>query len=129
MDFFVATRVPGLDLGFRLAARSALVHRLAARSLGPGLAIARRLGSSVGCLAFETEAADGRIARCALIGGERGHLTPVVPAVLAARALATGNFAPTGLVPADQQTRPEELFACLESLGIRAVSSSSKRLA
>jgi hypothetical protein len=121
VDFFVDSRVPGLNAAFTLAARWPLFHRLLTRFYKPGLTLVRLLGSAVGCLAFEIEARDGRLARYALIAAERGYLTPIVPAVIAARALAEDRFEPTGLVPADQHVDPEGLLAYLQSLGVRLV--------
>jgi hypothetical protein len=121
VDFYVDSRVPGLNAVFGLAARWPAIHRLLAMFFKPGLALVRLLGSAVGCLAFEIEARDGRLARYALIAAERGYLTPIVPAVIAARAIAEDRFEPTGLVPADQHVDADELLAYLASLGVRMV--------
>jgi len=61
------------------------------------------------------------VARSALVGGKRGYLTPIAPAVLAARAMAEGRFGPRGLVPADRQVEPGALLDYLSSLGIERV--------
>ena len=121
VDFYVDSRVPGLNATFALAARWPAFHRLVSACFRPGLALTRRLGSAVGCLAFEIEGADGRRVGYALIAAERGYLTPIVPAVIAARAIAEGRFAPTGLVPADEQVEAEELLAYLQALGVELV--------
>ena len=121
VDFYVDSRVPGLNATFALAARWPAFHRLLSAFFQPGLAVVRRLGSALGCLAFEIENSDGRQVTYALIAAERGYLTPIVPAVIAARALAAGRFAPTGLVPADQHVDPDVLLAYLRSLGVNMV--------
>jgi hypothetical protein len=121
VDFFVDSRVPGLNATFAVAARWPIFHRLVTACFRPGLALVRRLGSALGCLAFEIEAADGRRVAYALLAAERGYLTPIVPAVIAAHAIAEGRFAPTGLVPADQQVDAEVLLAYLHSLGVEIV--------
>ncbi len=118
VDFYVDSRVPGLNAVFSLAARWPWLQRLLLRFLKPGLALVRLLGSAVGCLAFEIEARDGRLVRYALLAAERGYLTPLVPAVIAARAIADGRFAPTGLVPADQHVDANVLLAYLRALGV-----------
>lgn len=121
VDFFVDSRVPGLNATFALAARWPAFHRLVTACFRPGLALVRRLGSPLGCLVFEIEAADGRRVAYALMAAERGYLTPIVPAVIAARAIAEDRFAPMGLVPADQQVNVDVLLAYLNSLGVRMV--------
>jgi hypothetical protein len=121
VDFFVDSRVPGLNATFALAARWPAFHRLVTAGFRPGLALVRRLGSALGCLAFEIEGADGRWVTYALMAAERGYLTPIVPAVIAARAIAEDRFAPTGLVPVDQQVDAEVLLTYLHSLGVRMV--------
>jgi hypothetical protein len=119
VEFYVDTLVPGLNAAFGLAARSRLVWQLFKTFLRPGLAVARALGSDVGCLAFEIEGVDGGLARLALVGGRRGHFTPIAPAVLAVRALAEDRFEPRGLVAADQYVDADELLRYLEAIGIR----------
>lgn len=121
VDFFVDSRVPGLNATFAVAARWPLLHRLVWACFRPGLALVRRLGSSVGCLAFEIEGSGGRCMGYALLAADHGYLTPIVPAVLVARALAEGRFAPTGLVPADQQVEAKVVLAYLKALGVEMV--------
>ncbi len=121
VDFYVDSRVPGLNTVFALAVRWPVLRRTLERLQTPGLALARLLGSPAGCLAYEIEAAGGAFARFALIARERGYFTPIVPAVLAARAIAEGRFAPAGLVPPDRHVHPEELVAYLDSIGVRCL--------
>jgi hypothetical protein len=121
VDFYVDTRVPGLNAAFSLAARSRLVWQLFMTFLRPGLAVARALGPDVGCLAFEIEGAGGQQARLALVGGSRGHFTPIAPAVLAVRALAEERFEPSGLVAADEYVDGDELVSYLKSLAVETV--------
>ena len=121
VEFYVDSRVPGLNLAFSVMARSAALQALAARFMRPGLAVARALGSTVGCLAFEIEAPGDTLARYALVGSKYGHFTPIAPAVLAARAIAEGRFQPVGLVPAHQQVEPDELLGYLKGLGIASI--------
>jgi hypothetical protein len=116
--------VPGLNLAFSLMARSAALQALAARFLRPGLAVARALGSTVGCLAFEIEAQGDKLTRYALVGSKHGYFTPIAPAVLAARAIAEGRFEPVGLVPAQRQVEPEELLGYLKQLGIANIGQT-----
>jgi hypothetical protein len=121
VDFYVDSRVPGLNTVLAVAARSPALRRVVERLQAPGLALARALGSARGCLAHEIENSDGRLVRCALIGSGRGYLTPIVPAVLAVRAIAEGRFAPGGLVPPDRQVEPGELVDYLGSIGVNMI--------
>jgi hypothetical protein len=120
--FYVDSWVPGLNLLLDLAARSRPVHALMGRFMRLGLVLSRRFGSPTGCLAFEIEAASGQVARYALISTHHGHYTPIAPAVLAARAIAEGRFAPRGLVPPDQYVDSDELLAYLRGVGVETVA-------
>jgi hypothetical protein len=122
VDFYVDSRVWGLNPLLDLGARWRVMHALLTRFLRPGLAVARRLGSATGCLAYEVEGASGQVARLALIGSQHGHYTPVAPAVLAALAIAEGSFAPRGLVPADTYVDADVLFAWLNRYEVRLVT-------
>lgn len=119
VTFFVDSRVPGFNAVFSLAARWRPLRELVAILQPAGLAAGRLFGSPVGCLAFEIEGTDGRVVRCALVGGERGYLTPIAPAVLAARSIAEGRFEARGLIPPDRQVEPGSLLDYLNSLGIQ----------
>ena len=121
VEFYVDSRTPGYNAVFALAARWRPVRRLVIRLQPAGLALARLLGARTGCLAFEIEGADGRVVHCALVGGEQGYLTPIVPAVLAARSIAEGRFEVRGLVPPDRHVEPAALLDYLGSLGIQHV--------
>lgn len=119
--FYVDSRAPGYNAVFALAARWRPVRQLVTRLMPAGLALARLLGSRIGCLAFEIEGVDGRVTRCALVGGEQGYLTPIAPAVLAARAIAEGRFEARGLVSPDRYVEPAELLDYLGALGVEHV--------
>jgi len=119
--FYVDSWVPGLNVMLDLGARSSLVHALMQRFMPIGLSLSRRFGSATGCLAFEIESAAGQVARYALISTHHGHYTPIAPAVLAARAIAEGRFAPRGLVPPNKYVDPEELLAYLARIGVATV--------
>lgn len=121
IEFYVDSRIPVFNAVFALAARWRSIRRLVARLQPAGLALARFLGPPIGYLAFEIEGADGHVVRRALVGGQHGYLTPIAPAVLAARAIADGRFEARGLVPADRYVEPGVLLDYLSSLGIKAV--------
>ena len=121
VEFYVDSRVPGLNLVFAAAARWLTVRSFVERFQSPGLALARAFGSAAGCLMYEIEARGDRLVRYALIASDRGYYTPIVPAVLAARAIAEGRFAPRGLVPPDQHVEPGELTDYLRTIGVETV--------
>lgn len=121
VDFYVDSRVWGLNPLLDLAARWPVMHALMTRFLRPGLALSRWLGSATGCLAYEIETADGQVARYALIGSHHGHYTPIAPAVLAALALAQDRFEPRGLVPPDKYVDANTLLAYLDRNGVTLV--------
>jgi hypothetical protein len=120
--FYVDSWVPGLNVMLDLGARLAPVHALMTRCMPLGLALSRRLGSPVGCLAFEIEGASGPVARYALISPNHGHYTPIAPAVLATLALAQDRFEPRGLVPPNQYVDAEALLAYLARVGVETVT-------
>lgn len=121
VEFYVDSQVPGFNTTFALAARSRPIRRLVARLQSAGLQLARFLGSRSGCLALEVEGSDGSVTRCALVGKDKGYLTPIAPAVLAAQAIAEGRFEGCGLLLPHQYVEPGELFDYLSSLGIQTV--------
>jgi saccharopine dehydrogenase-like protein len=120
VESYLSTNVPGFDRFLDLAARFAPARKLAER-LGPRcLPLARLLGSRRGWLAQEIEAADGAVCRTCLWSDENAYLIALAPCVLAAGAIAAGRFSGgRGLVPADRQVDPEELFAWLRSKRVR----------
>lgn len=121
VEFYVDSRVPGLNAVFAAAARWLTVRSFVERFQSPGLALARAFGSAAGCLMYEIEARGDQLVRYALIASDRGYYTPIVPAVLAARAIAEGRFAPRGLVPPDQHVEPAELIDYLRVIGVETV--------
>jgi len=80
--------------------------------------MAKLLGSPSGCLFYEIEDETGAECRYAFIAKERGYFTPIVPAVLAAEALAGGRFTERALVPPHKHVVPEEVFTYLKQIGV-----------
>jgi hypothetical protein len=116
---YVDANVPGGNMLLRLAARSSAIRRLLERHIHAGTWVARWLGSSAGGIAYEIEDAGGKIVRWAITSAENSHVVAVAPAVLAARAIVESRFADTGLIPPDRHVEPDELFAFLNSAGVR----------
>lgn len=118
VDFYVHTNVPGLDAVFAAAARRPTLRKLVEAMQPVGFALARRLGSASGCLAYEIEAAGGKVIRSALVARERGYFTPVVPAAMAVRALAEDRFESRGLVPTHEHVDAHQLMDYLRRIGV-----------
>jgi hypothetical protein len=124
---YVDANTPGLNVVFGLASRSGLVRRALESTVELGARAARWVGSSRGGMGYEIEAADGRIARLALVSSEYGHRTAVAPAVLAARRIVEDRQDGVGLCRVDRLVEPEELFEYLARSGMRVVSDLGLR--
>jgi hypothetical protein len=123
-SFYVHSNVPGLDALLAAAARwPRLLRRIGTPA--PALALARLLGARRGWVLYEVEDAGGRLVRCLLTGEGRSYDAAVVPAVLAARALAAGTFSARGLVPPDRHVAPDVLLAALRDAGLARVALPS----
>ncbi len=104
-----------------LGAKSTPIRTLIERLQPLGLLLARFLGASSGFLGYEIEGSSGVIVKLAFVASALGYFTPIVPAVIAARAIAEGRFGSRGLVSTDQQVDPELLIDYLRSLGVELV--------
>ena len=123
VGLWVDTRVPGLNRFLSLVARRPTLRPLVEKMRGLGLAFSRRLGAQSSVLAFEIEEPGRSTKRAVLVAPRRGYFASVVPAVLAALALARNRFEPSGLVLPDRQVEPEAWMRELDSLGIRLLRS------
>ena len=121
VEFWVDSRVPGLNGFLSLAARRPGIRRLVTRAGSAGPRIARLLGHSAGGMAIEIEDRAGEVVSLALVAEGRSYLTAVAPAALAARALAEDRFGEHGLVPHDRHVEPGALLEALRRRGIRCV--------
>jgi hypothetical protein len=117
-DFWVDSRVPGLNSVFRLLARAPAVAARVCRAMRRSTLVARTLGSVAGGMLAEIEEATGAVTQARVFAPRRSYLAAVAPAVLAVRAIASGRFTERGLVPHDRHVDPDELFAYLRGLGI-----------
>jgi saccharopine dehydrogenase-like protein len=128
VDFFVTTHAPGLDRVLSWAARWTAVRLLAGLGHRPALPIARRLGARSGGFLVEVMGEEGAVTHLALVAAERAHYISIAPAVLAARAIVEGRFAPKGLVPAHRHVEPTALLDYVRSLGVDlSVSPASQQ--
>ncbi|MBI3466309.1 MAG: saccharopine dehydrogenase NADP-binding domain-containing protein [Planctomycetes bacterium] len=124
-EYYVDARVPGMNTAFLLAARVPAIRSLLERTRAVGLVLARRLGYRRGGLAYEIQTADETVTRCT-IAGERSYLIPIIPAVLAARALANGRFAYQGLVPPNRHVDLKELAQFFDLYGITVTKEETQ---
>ncbi len=118
VDFWVEPQMPWLTVGLSTAAYAPVLAELLARLLPAALTVGRTFGSATGRFAVDVEDNRGQRAMCVLQGGEQSHLVAIAPAVLAASALARGQFEPSGLVRADQQVQPDALLTYLRRFDV-----------
>jgi len=119
VDFFVDTQVFGVNRLIAFALRVPAGKRLLGGMAPVGLQLSRLAGSRSGGYVVEAVADDGHIATTALLGQRRSYLAAVMPAVLAAESLMSGNSPLPGVVPADRHCDPNELFDELRKRGIQ----------
>lgn len=122
-EFFVDSRVPGLNAAFTLAGHLRPLRRLMERYQSFGLVLARRLGAIGGGLGYEIEGPGGVVIRFALATSDRAYRIGASPAVLAARNMACDRFEHRGLLACDELVAPEELFRYLSVQGVRVEQS------
>jgi len=123
IDFYVDGGPPPVAAALSLACRFAWGRGLVKTTLPAGLAVARQIGSKTGCVAFEIEDADRRVWTLALVSSRKGYVTAVVPAALAAGAIARGRFPQQGLIPPDRHVDPAALLDELIRLGVDVVTT------
>jgi short subunit dehydrogenase-like uncharacterized protein len=117
VDLYVDTRVPGLNRALSLAARAPALRRLMDRFQSTGHRLARRLGRRDGCLAVEVQSADGRLAHRAVYCPDHGYRLAVLPAVVAAEALADKRLSETGLILPARQVAAADLATVMSKAG------------
>jgi hypothetical protein len=122
-EFFVDSRVPGLNGAFTLAAHAPAFRRLVERYQSFGLVLARRFGASAGGLCYEIEGPGGAVVRATLATSDRAYRIGATPAVLAARNIAGDRFERRGLISCDELVAPEELFRYLSDRGVQVEQS------
>ncbi len=123
-DFWVDSRVPGLNRVFCLLARVPAVAARLARAGRRSMSLARAFGSTAGGMLAEIEDGSGAVTQARVFAPRRSYLAAVAPAVLAIRAIASGRFTERGLVSHDRHVDPDELIAYLGRLGIECSLSS-----
>lgn len=117
-DFWVDSRVPGLNSVLHLMALAPALTARLSRALRRLTVVARTFGSMAGGMLAEMEEDSGVVHQACVFAPRGSHLAAVAPAVLAVRAIASGSFSARGLVPHDLHVDPDELFDYLRRLGI-----------
>ena len=121
VDFWVDTHIAALNRLLTWAAGWGVASWFESRYVQRiGLPVVRGLGPKGGAMGVQIEG-EGRIARFGIVAEHRGYYTPIVPAVIAAKRIAEGRFQGTGVIPADRQVDPEEVFAYLRAIGLRVL--------
>ena len=121
---YVDANIPAANAILCLAARSTAVRSLLKRSIGVGAAVARRLGSSVGGVAYQVEANDGRIATFALFAEEKSYLLAVAPPVLAVKKLVNDQISDRGVLAPGQYTDAAEILEFLRAASVKFTTES-----
>jgi hypothetical protein len=122
-DFWVDTRVPGLNTILQLLARAPALAAPVLRATRGATWVARTFGSLAGGMLAEIEDASGSIRQATVFAPRRSYLAAVAPAILAVQAIASDRFPERGLVPHDRHVDPDELFAYVRLLGIECTHS------
>ncbi len=121
VEMFVDTNTPGFNFLLDVAARFPALRRVMERRVEFGTRLSRLLGSAAGGLGYEIESGTGEIARSAIVSKDRGQITPISTAVVAARRIHSGDLAGGGLVSPDRHVEPGELLEYWEANGIELV--------
>ncbi len=124
-DFWVDSRVPGLNFILSLLARAPALASRVTRTQRLSMFVARTLGSVAGGMLVEIEGGSGAITKARVFAPRRSYLAAVAPAVLSVRAIVAGRFNWRGLVPHDRHVEPAELLAYLRRLGIECSFTGS----
>jgi hypothetical protein len=118
VDFWVDTRRDALNALFAAASRSGWLRSAVWAARRAGRRVTKRFGSTSGGFGVEVEDRSGARGSTGFFHHTHSHIVAVAPAVLAARHIAAGAFASTGLIPADRQVDPWELVGYLRESGI-----------
>ena len=109
-EFVVDAGIPGMNMMFGAAARSALLRRQLQFMQPVSLAITRRVGKTEGVLAYEVIGAART--KYLMFLGKKSYLMAILPAVLAARTPRE-----PGVVPPSQHLNADELFTRIRNEG------------
>jgi hypothetical protein len=123
-DFWVDSRIPGMNGVLALAARRSPLRRAIGRiRLRGGTSVARLLGSTAGGMLVEIGGADGSVTEARAYARRRSYLAAVAPAILKACDLASGRGPAPGLVPHHRHVELSRLIGLLRENGIEVETS------
>ncbi len=115
-ELVVDLRIPGMNLILLAAPRFPAFSQLIERHQSTALRLAQRIGRSSGVLAYELASTIGFKYRIFI--GKRSYMLAVLPAILAAQAIAEGRFASRGVVSPTEHVDPTQLFDAVRKEGI-----------
>jgi short subunit dehydrogenase-like uncharacterized protein len=118
VDFWVDTRQNALNALFAAASRSGWLRSAVWAVQRAGRRLTKLLGSTSGGFGIQVEDTSGARRSSGFFHHTYSHIVAVAPGVLAAREIAAGRFASTGLIPADRHVDPWELVGYLRASGI-----------
>jgi saccharopine dehydrogenase-like protein len=118
VDFWVDTRRRLLNSLIATAARSRSLGVAMRGAEATGRRIMKYVGSTSGGFGIELKESNGDSHSSGFLHPNHSYIVAVVPAVLAARRIAAGSCAQTGLVPSDRQVDPWEMVGYLRESGI-----------
>jgi len=112
VDFTVDSGMGPINAALRLG----FVRKIAMQHQEPLIKLARRLGPKRGVLGYVI--ASTLRHKELVFTGERIFMTAALPSVLAATAIAAGQFTARGVVPPQEQIDPEPFLAAVRAEGI-----------
>lgn len=116
---YVDSNTLGVNSLLTMAAHSEPLRELMQQKVEWGTWLAKKLGSSAGGIGYEIEAANGRVAKYAIVAAENSFLVAIAPAILATRDIAANRFPQAGLIMPNRQVDPYALFEYLAENDVR----------
>jgi hypothetical protein len=119
-DLTVDLRFPGMNLALAAVPRWKFVRRMMEKHQSKAIAFARTFGTTHGVLGYEIASKVGFKYR--IFTGDKSYMLAVLPAILAATAIANGRFTKRGLVPPTDHVDPNQLFEAVRNEGITFIA-------
>jgi hypothetical protein len=119
-ELTVDLRFPGMNLALAAVPRWKFARRMMEKYQSKALAFARTFGTTHGVLAYEIASKVGFKYR--IFTGNKSYMLAVLPAILAATAIADGRFTRRGLVPPTDHVEPSQLLEAVRNEGITFIA-------
>jgi hypothetical protein len=119
-ELIVDVHVPGMNLFLLAAAYYPAFREFIERNQSTAISIAHRIGPSNGALAYELASTIGYKYR--IFTGAKSYMLAVLPAILAAQAIAEGRLTRRGLVPPTEHVDPGQLFDAARKEGVTMIA-------